>query len=438
MVKDYIKNAINNVFGKWMKKNDIMWEMSRRWYTYVWDSFSDCWPISMDYKTMFEVQRMNVTAQQSKNLIVKMVGKKWTNFYEGKKLVDSKKRSNIFQEMFNDPVVGSYRAFKDKYYTNHFCSGMVFWYVARNMLWEPRIQILDSRWITQEFDSLGNVKKIKYNNKEIDKSRVIRQITHYDPNRNWYGMSPYEGIVYDAMSDREASKRNFYFFKNNAMPSVILTLDDEIENPEEIEKAIKQFENKYKGTEKSHGVMASWGIKEVKTIDISNKDLELLDLEKFAIKKTGIVFWFDPRFVGYKDDANGSHAEYQLMASQSDKSMISFADILEDFMYMAAKIAYEKFPFSKVELINDQFVDVQLKQELILKKLEKGACTLKQAISELWYTTEWLPEYMDTYVINSQRNSIENLFKKMKVDIKKTEKEIEKESSENTVSTDEE
>jgi hypothetical protein len=70
-------------------------------------------------------------------------------------------------------------------------------------------------------------------------------------------MSAYESVVYDALSDREASKRNFYFFKNNAMPSVILTLDDEIENPEEMDKAIKQFEDKYKGTEKSHGVLAT-------------------------------------------------------------------------------------------------------------------------------------------------------------------------------------
>ncbi len=399
----------------------------------MWDKFSDCGAISFWYDTMYDIQRLNTEAQQSKNLIAKMVWKLWIQFRDGREYVEDTEREKILKTLFSDPLTWSFRSFKDKYYTNHFGSGMIFWYLAENGLREPILQILDSRGIRQEFDKQGNLKEIHYNNIRLNLDRVIKQVTQYDPNRGWVGMSAYESIVYDALSDREASKRNFYFFKNNAMPSVILTLDDEIENPEEISAAISQFEERYKGTEKSHGVLATGGIKEVRTIDFSNKDLELLDLKKFAIKKMWVIFWFDPRFLGYKDDANGSHAEYKLMASQSDKSMTDFADILEEFMYKVITKAHKTFPYSKVELMNDQFVDKETKQDLIQQKVEKWLCTLKQGVFELWYSVKGLPEYMDTYVINTQWNSIDNILKKAELDqesIKKTTEQIGKESKE--------
>jgi len=443
-----IKNKISSIIGwdkwvqktGWMEKNSIVDYAGRKGYSYIGDSIGDCGAVNFSYNTMFELQRLNAEAQQSKNLISKMVWKLWVQFKGGNEVIDSSLREKRILSLFSDPYTGSFRSLKDKYYTNHFCSGMIFSNIAKNWLGEPVVQILDSRWINLRFDKYGNTTKVLYNNKEIPLNRVVSQVTQYDPDKQWYGMSAYESVVYDALSDREASKRNFYFFKNNAMPSVILTLDDEIENQEEIAAAIKQFEDKYKGTEKSHGVLASWGIKEVRTIDFSNKDLELLELKKFAIKKMWVIFWFDPRFLGYKDDANGSHAEYQVMANQSDKSMTSFADILEEYMFKVTMKVYPSFPFSGIELVNDQFLDIAQKQELILKKVEKGLCTLKQGIKELWYSTKDVPEEMDTYILNTQWNSIENILWKSKLEQEKIWVEIEWawDNSDDTVETDEE
>jgi len=98
-----------------------------------------------------------------------------------------------------------------------------------------------------------------------------------------------------------------------------------------------------------------------------------------------IIFWFDPRFLWFKDDSNWSHAEYQIMAGQSDKSMTNFADTLEEFMLSATIKAYRDFPYDWIELINDQFLDKQLKQDLIVQKVEKWLLTPKQWIIELWY-----------------------------------------------------
>jgi hypothetical protein len=71
------------------------------------------------------------------------------------------------------------------------------------------------------------------------------------------------------------------------------------------------------------------------------------------------------------------------MANQSDKSMTNFADILEEFMMKVVDRVYPDFPFTAIELVNDQFMDITQKQELIQKKVEKGLCTMKQGIIEL-------------------------------------------------------
>jgi hypothetical protein len=89
------------------------------------------------------------------------------------------------------------------------------------------------------------LKKVDYNSKPLPLNKFHGQTTQYDPDNQNYGMSVYESVVFDAMSDFEASRRNYYFFKNNAAPSVILTLSDDIENEDEMKEAISQFKKKF-------------------------------------------------------------------------------------------------------------------------------------------------------------------------------------------------
>lgn len=160
-----------------------------------------------------------------------------------------------------------------------------------------RVQILDSRYIQRKYDKLGNLTKVLYDQDELVLSNYRYIITKFNTENPYEGKSSYETVVFDALSDTEASKRNFYFFRNNAMPNLILTMEDEITNPDEVKAAISRFEESYRGSENSNKVMASGGIKEVKTIDFTNKDLDLLELKKFSIKQFGMVFRIDPRFL---------------------------------------------------------------------------------------------------------------------------------------------
>ena len=56
-----------------MEKNSIIDYAGRKGYSYIGDSIGDCGAVNFSYNTMFELQRLNAEAQQSKNLISKMV-----------------------------------------------------------------------------------------------------------------------------------------------------------------------------------------------------------------------------------------------------------------------------------------------------------------------------------------------------------------------------
>ncbi|HPJ86844.1 MAG TPA: phage portal protein [Candidatus Pacearchaeota archaeon] len=88
------------------------------------------------------------------------------------------------------------------------------------------------------------------------------------------------------MSDTESSKRQFYFFENNSVPNALFMLDPNITMDKDKLSQIKEdVNNKYKGSENAHKIMIAGGIQDVKILELSNKDLDLINLRNFIVKK---------------------------------------------------------------------------------------------------------------------------------------------------------
>ncbi len=391
-----------------VSKSDLIKSVaSKRGYSFVSGGASKLGDISLSYHTMFDLQKMNPQAQAAKDLIVKMIGRHGIMFLKDGLMYEDFEREKRIFEMFKDPQTSSWKAFKDKYYTNYFCSWMATWFYTKMGDWNTRIQVLDSRYIEKKFDLYWNLTELKYNNEEVDIKNVVSQIVKYDPDKPGYGMSIYNSVIYDAFSDREASKRNYMFFKNGAIPNIILTMDDDLENEDEINAAIDQFELKYRGTDNSHWIMALGGVKEIRTLDVSNRDLELLELRKFSVKVFGMLFGFDPRFLAFRDGENGSHSEYTKLATQSDKTMRSYADVLEEFMMKVIMDLYPAFPYDDIDLINDTFLDEETKIEMYKNEIQNAISTPAEIVKRLWKPTSNLWDNMHKYYMNIQYNSID-------------------------------
>lgn len=129
--------------------------------------------------------------------------------------------------------------------------------------------------------------------------------------------------------------------------------------------------------------MALGGVKEIRTLDVSNRDLELLELRKFSVKVFGMLFGFDPRFLAFRDGENGSHSEYTKLATQSDKTMQSYADVLEEFMMKVIMDLYPAFPYDDIDLINDTFLDEETKIEMYKNEIQNAISTPAEIVKRL-------------------------------------------------------
>jgi phage portal protein BeeE len=60
------------------------------------------------------------------------------------------------------------------------------------------------------------------------------------------GISKIETLCYDIMADKEAGRSNYSFFKNNAIPSTIIYLDNDMDEAEQ-KIALEQLKNQFSG-----------------------------------------------------------------------------------------------------------------------------------------------------------------------------------------------
>ena len=98
-----------------------------------------------------------------------------------------------------------------------------------------------------------------------------------------------EGIVWDAMADLEASKRNYQFFNNNMTPPSIFMLDKDL-SPEETNILIEQLKEQYAGTKNSYKPLIGAGIDDVKVLSVSPKDMEHILQRKLTTEKVASAF----------------------------------------------------------------------------------------------------------------------------------------------------
>lgn len=111
--------------------------------------------------------------------------------------------------------------------------------------------------------------------------------------------------------------------------------------------------------------------------------------------------------MAFRDDENGSHAEYAKLAVQSDKTMQSYADVLEEFMMQALLKVYPNFNYDGIELINDTFLDDETKLKMYKEEIQNAISTPAEIIRRMGKPTSELPESLNQYYMNIQYNTLD-------------------------------
>ena len=375
-----------------ISKKKSIWIPVWSWVFSLGNSIGSLRDFQITKDTFYNIQEMSTEAQAFKEKIIHWIGKNWLYIEKNWEEYQNDIELQKVQDTFKDKTRLS---FKDKYFTNHFASGDIYMYWAENALWEKRCQIVDSRTMVKKLDNNFNIvwyqQYTVWQAKDIPFDDVYNSIVRYNPLKPLYWKSLYQGILYDALSDSESAKRQFYFFKNSWIPNALIMLEDNMTNKETIQNVKDQIKEKYQWTENAHKVMIWQGIKDVKILELSNKDLDLLNLRNFIVKKRGVVFQIDPRIIGFMMDswADRSINSIREEAKETINNLSKqFEDDINNF--------YKEFVNSKMDfrivVDSEQFNDRDKIESAQREDVVLWLLTMNEVREERWKEKYTIPE----------------------------------------------
>lgn len=189
--------------------------------------------------------------------------------------------------------------------------------VTANAYWEKVYNVtrtevvglnpLDPRTIHIVCDTHGTILKyIQKNGQatvEFDPKDIIHFRTNRDPDRRTFGLSPIEPMFWEAITDEQAKRTNYHFFENRARPGVWYILDANLAEDAR-EKLIDTIKENLGGAKNYNKSAILQGVKEIKTFDITSKDMEYLQGRAFVTDKVCSAYGVPKFLLGYTDTTN--------------------------------------------------------------------------------------------------------------------------------------
>ena len=166
--------------------------------------------------------------------------------------------------------------------------------IVANKYWEV-IRYIQTRW---------------WNVQEFLPNELFHFKDMLDPDNEVQGISKVETLTYDIMSDKESGRSNYAFFKNNAIPSTLITLDNDLDE-KEIKLAIKTLKEQFSWGKWRHKISASTWIKDIKQLSGWVKDMEFVTLRGFTTERICAAMWVPKTILWYSDWVNYSTSDNQ-------------------------------------------------------------------------------------------------------------------------------
>lgn len=209
----------------------------------------------------------------------------------------------------------SFRNFKNDIIKDHEVTGNGYALILKSVTGMPiGLQKIDPRTLTVVTDQYGNVKKwiqrVQGNTQEFNPKEIAHLKMLQDPDNPVFGLSQVETILWEVKQDIAAMITNYSFFENDATPAAQYILEDGLSDIE-ADKAIKMLKDQLQGSENKHKSIAIKGIKEIKQISISQRDMEFTGMRKLTTEKICSATGVPKAMLGYTDAVNYANGENQ-------------------------------------------------------------------------------------------------------------------------------
>lgn len=235
---------------------------------------------------------------------------------------------------FND-LIKHTQSFKD-------LAGESFWYLVRSGVRGKgkivQVWMLRPDYIEIIPDKENFVKAYKYTvpseNPVIIPKEDIIHFKNFNPVDPYRGASIVGALARTVDSDEYAEEYNRKFFKNSALPAVVLSTDQKL-SEEIIARAKREWQQEYGGYEKSHKMAILEGGISIEKFSVSQKDMEFLEGQRFTRDKILALFQVPKTVLGMTESVSVSNAEatnYVFSDRVTKPNMRAFVDVLNEFL----------------------------------------------------------------------------------------------------------
>lgn len=277
----------------------------------------------------------------------------------------------------------TFRALKNKIVQFQQISGSAFLLILRSSNSSSCVlgfDVIDSRTLSVVTDEYGTIfkwiQRVKGATQTYEPDEVLNFKQHDDPNSPVFGLSPLEPIIWETRTDLSAMISNYAFFSNDATPGAQYILDEGMSD-EQQDKVIDDIKRQLSGPENRNKSIAVKGVKEIKTLQISPKDMEFNLLRKFTTEKVCAAFGVPKAILNYTDGVNYSNGENQTQKFW-EGTITPLQDLLAEF------INNEVLPVLgvegiKIEFNSKTFDDQQWNEASSRADVEHGIITINEA-----------------------------------------------------------
>ena len=221
----------------------------------------------------------------------------------------------IAENIFLSPKY-TFTTLKDLWVRDLCVAGNSFWYYQENLNQDPlHLEVVDPRTMAVIANKYGDVVKYKQTGAgqgtvEFDPEEIQHSILDYSTRNPVLGVSPIEAIVMDAKAEIESQKSNYHFFENQGVPAHLILLQDNLElNDKQLKELKEDFNHKYRGAENRFKAGLVPYVKDIKTIALSQKDMQYIQNRQFTTKKVVVAFGVDAFILGYTEKVQRGNAD---------------------------------------------------------------------------------------------------------------------------------
>lgn len=257
----------------------------------------------------YKLYRQNTDLRRCIEELYQGVGRDGYVFKKGDTIVENQKAEEMITQQYD------FHTFKSLIVRDLMIAGNVYVLKLKNaMNGIAGYQILDPRTMrvvaNKYGEIVGYIQTVANNSETYTPDEIFHFKDMLDHDNEVFGISKVETLVYDILGDTESAKSNYSYFKNNAIPSSIIVLDNELQE-DEAKVALEQLKKQFSGGENKHRISASTGIKDIKVLGSTMKDMEYAVLRAFTTERICSAMGVPKTILGYSDSVNYSTSDNQ-------------------------------------------------------------------------------------------------------------------------------